>query len=130
LKFEGETMAALAASADLETYWNTWKEPGVVFAASRILAQEYTAEELLDHPDFDYSAECQKDRRDEYDDGVYKGVYDLWTNCGETGTSFMTISAMPQNQEFITLVQLQADDQVTGRQIKHILSTFEVVGQL
>jgi serine protease Do len=129
--FEGETVgAALRASADLEAYTNTWEEPGVSFAASRILAQEYTAEEFLDHPNFDYSAQCQKDGRYEYDDGVYKGVYDLWTNCGETGTAFMTLTAMPRNQEFMTLVQLQANGQVAEHHIKHILSTFDVVGEL
>ena len=129
--FEGETVgAALRASADLKAYWNTWKEPGVSFAASRTLAQEYSAEEFLDHPNFDYSAECQKDGRDEYDGGAYRGFYDLWTDCGETGAVFITLTAMPQNQEYIMLVQLQVTDQVPERQIKHILSTFEVVSQL
>jgi serine protease Do len=97
---------------------------------SRTLAQEYSAEEFLDHPNFDYSAECQKDGRDEYDGGAYRGFYDLWTDCGETGTVFITLTAMPQNQEYIMLVQLQVTEQVPERQIKHILSTFEVVSQL
>lgn len=128
-EFDRETVGpALSASADLDAYKNkkTWGEPGVFFGASSSLVQSHSVDRMLD--DHDYAQACEKDARYDYQDPPYTGKYDLWVNCGEKGSSFLVLAAVPENQEFIAVVQLVIVSDADVEAANQILSTFEVVG--
>jgi serine protease Do len=118
---------ALSASADLDAYNDTWGEPGVSFGASSSLVQSHSVDSMLD--DHNYAQACEKDARYDYQDPPYTGKYDLWVNCGEKRSSFLVLAAVPENQEFIAVVQIVIVSDADVEAANQILRTFEVVGQ-
>ena len=44
--------------------------------------------------------------RIDYDDGFYAGLMDVWEQCGDAGSDFLVIAALPPEQDYITLVQI------------------------
>ncbi len=127
--FEGKTVGkAITASADLDAYTNTWGEPGAFFGASSSLIESYSVDSLLDY--YDWSGECEIDGRYDYQDELYKGKYDLWVNCGDEGATYIVLAAVPENQEYITLVNIQVTNDADLDAADQILNTFEVVGDV
>jgi serine protease Do len=119
---------AVSASSDLDGFINSYATPGVFFGASAALVQEYDVNGLLD--DTGFEDECTYSGREEYDDGVYVGAYDLYADCGPTGSSVVSTVAMPEDGAFLVWVVVQivsdADIEALGR----IIDTFQVVGDL
>lgn len=111
---------ALSASPDLDGFTNTWDTPGVFFGVSDQLTM--TPEEYLDSLDF--SDSCTFDSRSEYSDGVYTGFYDLWTNCGDNGSSFVVIAAKPDDGSYMALVQVQVVGDADLDAVDRIMNTF------
>ncbi len=112
----------LAASPDLNGYYNTWETPGVVFAVSADLAGEYTTGDLLDLIDF--SDSCTSGGREAYADELYSGAYDLWTDCGGIGTLFVVLAAQPEAGNQMLLVQVQIVTDADLEALDHILASF------
>lgn len=126
-EFEGEAVGpGLNASADLQAYNDTWEEPGAFLGASVSLAQSYTVDQMLDA--FDYSRDCEKEGRFDYADELYSGKYDFWKNCGPENTSFVILSTMPDDQSYITMIQILIKSEADLEAMERILTTFEVTG--
>jgi serine protease Do len=102
--------------------------PGVFFGASETLAQSYDISGMLDTITF--SGDCTYDGRFEYQDPLYTGIYDLYSDCGGVGTSIINLSAMPEDGSFIVLLQIVVTSDADLDALDHILDTFEVVGDL
>lgn len=111
---------ALAASTDLDGFSNTWEVPGVFFGVSDQLTM--TIEEYLDSIDF--SESCTYDSRSDYSDGFYTGFYDLWTNCGDAGSSFVVIASRPEDGSYLALVQVQVVGDADLDALDRIMNTF------
>jgi len=125
-EFSGEMVGpALSAAADLDRYYNTWSEPGVFFGASSILAARIDVDSLLNQ--IDLSSDCDFDGRYDYEDPAYTGKYDLWLNCGGTGTAFLVLAAVPPDRSFITYVQIQVVSEADLNALDTILETFFVL---
>jgi serine protease Do len=120
----------ISAAGDLAAFYETWSEPGVFFGASRVLAQTMNEQNMLDHDANDFSGDCNYEGRDQYQDAVYTGLYDYYTNCGGVGTSLIVLSAVPENRGFLILLQVQVVSQADLEALDNILSSFEVVGAL
>jgi len=43
----------------------------------------------------DYSANCTYESTEEYEDALYFGSLDLWTNCGDSGAILLALAAVP-----------------------------------
>lgn len=129
---EGEEIGVqVSASPDVQSYNDSWETPGVFFGASRQLAQQNpddTANRVLDQ--FQYDADCEYDGREEYDDGLYRGYFDTWADCGGTGTVFQTIAALPESGDYVVLVQTAVTSEADLDAQQKIIETFEVVGEL
>lgn len=118
---------AVAASPDLAALEGGWDTPGVVVAATSELPGG-DSDTLLD--EFSQEESCTSTGREDYDDGAYKGRYELWSECDGTETSILTIVAEPEDQSFVVFVLIQivsdADLDATDR----IIESFSVVGEV
>ena len=122
----------ISASADLDSYWNTWTESGAFFGASDDLAKLGGYINLLDILRDTFSEDCKYEGRYDYEDVVYRGKYDLFENCGDSGNVFFVLTAVPidDSQAFLILVEMQITKEVDFDALDQILATFEVVGSL
>jgi serine protease Do len=130
---EGDTIgAAISAAADLDSFYNTWNESGVFFGASDDLAKLGGYVQLLDIRRDAYNQDCKLDGRYDYDDGYFRGKYDLFTNCAGQGTAFLVLSAVPVSdpQGMLILVEMQITQDADFDALDEILRSFDVVGVL
>lgn len=128
-EFDGQDVGvSIAAAPSLDDFYGTWETPGVFFGASRTLAANMNEDALLDAVDF--SSECTFEGRQSYEDSLYSGSFDVWSNCGGTTTQFVAISVVPENRAFLGLVQIQIVNEADLDALDRIIKTFQVVGDL
>lgn len=121
---DGEVVGlAVQAAPNLNNYNNSWTTPGVFFGASEEF-NVFTTEELLDF--YDFSDSCMFSGRDSYQDPVYTGVYDVWADCGGTGTLIVVVSVEPADGSYraVVLVQVVSDADLDA--LDRILDSFIV----
>ncbi|MCA9991231.1 MAG: trypsin-like peptidase domain-containing protein [Anaerolineales bacterium] len=119
---DGEEIGvAVSAAPNLDDFLSTWDVPGVFFGAS---AQIEAPDSLLDG--FDFSGSCDYGGRNPYEDPLYAGVYDLWTNCGGQDTLYIVLAATPEDQSFVILVAVQVVSDADLDALDHILNSFIV----
>lgn len=129
---EGDVIGAgLSASANLNAFNNTWSESGVFFGASDDLARLGGYVQLLDFVR-DTITGCKYDNRYDYEDEVYRGKYDIFTNCGGAGSKFVVLAAVPKAnpQSLLILVEVAVTKDADLEAIDRIMATFDVVGTL
>jgi serine protease Do len=124
--------AAISAAADLDSYNTTWDESGVFFGASDDLARLGGYVNLLDVRRDAFIDSCKLDGRYDYEDAIYRGKYDLFTNCGDSGNAYIVLTAVPNDnsQAFLILVEIQITNEADFDALDRILATFEVIGIL
>lgn len=125
--------SSIWASADLNAFANSWDQPGVIFDVSNDLAKLGGYVQLLDIRRQDFSGTCELVDRYDYNDGYYRGKYDLFKNCGGAGgPQYVVLSAVPLNdpQSFLVLVEVQVQSDRDSEALDHIMNTFDVVGTL
>jgi serine protease Do len=129
---DGERLGPqVSASPDIDAYNAGWDTPGMFFGASRTLAERFpddTANQVLEQ--FRVDGDCEYDGREDYDDGVYKGRFDTWSNCGDAGSAFQTIAAQPEDGSYVVLVQTVILDDAGLAAQQKIIETFRVVGEV
>jgi serine protease Do len=131
---DGEVIGAgISAAASLDDFFSYWDEPGIFFGASDDLAQLGGYVQLLDILRPDFTQVCDLDGRYEYEDILYRGKYDLFTNCGGgAGSLFMVLTAVPIDDptEFLILLEVQIVNDSDLEAVDRILDSFEVVATL
>jgi serine protease Do len=121
--------SAVSASNNLEDFWGTFATPGVFFGASSVLADAYDEESFLNELT-DHSDNCTYDGRYEYEDQIYTGLYDHYTDCSDAGSQIINIVAFPEDRDLILWVQTQIVSDADLEALDHIINSFEVVGEL
>ena len=116
---------SLSASTDVNEWYDTYDVDGIFFAASSSLAEQFTAEELLDQ--YDLSGDCTFDAREEYTDPAYTGFEDIYTECDGTDTEFHIIAAAPEDASFLVLVQVQIATDEGFEAYLNVINTFVVL---
>lgn len=76
---------AISAAPNLSDFQNYFDAEGVFFGASGTFAQVIGHIELLDFYTTAYRGTCKYVGRFNYDDGIYRGKYDQYNNCGGEG---------------------------------------------
>jgi len=116
---------SLSASTDLKAYNDNWNTPGVFLGVSTDLAKDTDAKTFLDT--WDYSKDCKRDSRIDYDDSVYAGAYDIWKDCGgEKGNLFVVVSVMPKaKQDVLVLINVSIPAHTETQPFEQILATFD-----
>lgn len=81
--FDNEVIGvAINAAPSLSDYSNYYDSEGVFFGASDTFAQIGGYVQFLDYYKDYYDEDCTWVGRYDYDDGVYYGKYDVYTDCG------------------------------------------------
>ncbi len=130
--FDDEVIGvAISAAPNLDDYTNYWDAPGVFFGASDTFARYGGYVQFLDYYSSDYRTGCTLGGRYDYNDGLYKGKYDFFYNCGGAGGyDAYVLSAVdiasPTSSIILVLIQVPKGDEDT---IKLIWDSF-LVGEL
>ena len=84
----------LRVAPDLNAFEETWETPGMGFSAMTCFADSDTANLLdINKELLTFLQECTAQQVEDYDDGLYTGYSELYTDCGGTSTSHMLIAA-------------------------------------
>ncbi len=127
---DGIDRVDVRAAPSLEAFAGGWDTPGMILTASSGLAASSTPEAVLDQLGASGSEVCTYEGRQPYEDQLYSGVYDIFTNCGGTAATYVIVSAAPADGSFIVSVQVQANAERDYEAIDRILSTFVVTGSV
>jgi serine protease Do len=114
----------LVAAPDVDAWRAEWGTPGVFIGATNMLAT--TPNQILDEKRWD--SFCDYQGRDDYDDGLYTGRYDLYSNCGPEGATFLAIAAEPADGAFLILVEIVLVTDADMAATDEIIRTFMVFG--
>ncbi len=117
----------LIAAPNIDGFSTTYSTPGVQILAGAYFG-DTTMGELADF--FNFSADCTLDGRYDYEDPVYTGVYDLYTDCAGEGSVIIVLAAEPAAQNYSVIVLVQAVTDADLDALDHVLNTFNVVGTL
>ena len=115
---------SVMAAPDLDAYLTTWNAPGMFFGATD--ENELATDKMGVLDAFDYSEDCTYDGRVDYDDGLYIGAYDIWSDCGGTGNIFVVLSATPEDERYLVMVQTMVTSTADEEALDRILETFIV----
>lgn len=108
---EGVELPGVWASTDLEAFVDGYSVPG----AQVDLRSASSHEELVDllNSDNATNENCEGPEEFDYDDGLYTGVAELWTDCGEDGAALLEVVALRGSSQYITVeVQMLTDPDV------------------
>jgi serine protease Do len=119
-----EEIEFVSASPDLDAFNSGYEVPGMVFGATEVLS----VDELLDLGGLE---DCTSTGAESYDDGLYAGQAELWTDCGGTTTDWLVIAAEPTTgEDYRVFVGIQMVDDSDAEAAQQILDTFMVVGEV
>jgi len=127
---ETEYGPSITAAPDIEAWTNGWATPGIFFGASSTLRAELDVAGMLDLNVEQFSETCTYDARYDYEDPLYVGAYDLYTECGGEGSTFVVLSAEPADGAYIMLLQVVLVGEADAEALDQILNSFQVIGEL
>jgi serine protease Do len=122
---------AISAAPSLDDYNNYYDAPGVFFGASNTFAKWGGYVQFLDIYSQDYKGGCSYDGRYDYNDGLYRGKYDFYFNCGGAG-GFDTyvLAAVPIGNEtssiIVLIIQVEKGDTETVERIWNTFLVFDL----
>jgi serine protease Do len=126
---------SISASANLDSYFNSYTESGVFFAASDRLGEIGGFVQLLDGLKGWHENDCTFDSRNNYGEGdfydpLYEGKFDLWTKCGGTSTRVVVLAARPKSDPtaYLIIVDVYLVKDGDFDALFKILDSFQVVG--
>lgn len=130
--FDEETVgSALSAAPNYDDFLNTYDTPGVFFGASQVLAERFTVDSLLDRfKGNNDELDCTYQGRDTYEDALYTGQYDYYSDCGDIGSTIIDLVAEPEDQSFLMWLNIQVVDDADLEALDHLLNSFQVIGDL
>ncbi len=112
---------SIYASPNLQSFIDTWDTPGVIVEASNTRTSA-EIEAVLN--EIDLSGDCVKDSREPYEDALYTGQVDLWTNCGGTGAVAFVLAVSPPEGNYVIRLLIQAVEDRDLDAADHILNSF------
>jgi serine protease Do len=125
--------ASLWASTDLQGFLETWTVPGLIFDVSpnvqALGGLENYLNEISGYEDFQ---SCVYEGREEYDDGLYTGLADYFSNCGAVGTDYFLLVAEPTDvsESYLIELHIQMPEDRDWDAAEHIVDSFKVIGPL
>lgn len=119
--------SSLYASTDIDGFNSGYSTPGMQILASDQFGDTQMWE-LLDLLDFTDS--CIYGGRFDYEDPVYTGQYDLYSECAGEGSVIIVLAVEPAEKNYTMLLLVQAVTDADLDALDWILNTFIVIGDL
>lgn len=120
----------VAASSDIDRYYNTWDVSGISVGASRTLAQDHpTPAAFLASLDFSWlerNDNCDSTDSGVYDDGILVGEYISAEGCGLGNVAYSYVAAQQAGTDFYVIIQYQTVTPQDAIAIDGILASIEV----
>lgn len=127
---DGIQFSDVRAASDLNAFQTTWTTPGVIVTASSQFAQSGNELTLLEEFKPDLESQCSYQGRQPYQDPAYTGQFDLYTECGGVGASYVVIAVVPPDRSYVIRVQVQANSDRDFDVLDRVIDTFVVTGQV
>jgi len=112
---------SIYAAPDLTSFLDTWATPGIIVESSADLTSADT-QEVLDA--FDYSGQCIYEGAEPYEDVLYMGTLELWSDCGGIGTIAVVLAVTPFDGSYMIRMMFQAVDDRDLDAADQALATF------
>jgi serine protease Do len=122
--YEGNQIADLIVSSSVQGFNETWTTPGARISASTDLARSQNEITLLDLLSEGFDEACVAEGRFDYEDVLYTGVYDLFTDCGGEGVTYVIVGAVNADRTSVIGVQVQVVDTRDLEALDRILNSF------
>jgi hypothetical protein len=103
---DGTARPYIAASPDLQKFFTTFDEPGLLY-----LALPYAEDPTALLGQYGLTSGCASMDVREYDDPVFVGVVQVGTGCGPNNMQWNMIVASPADHSFTAVLQVQTADQ-------------------
>ena len=120
---DGTELQNVSAAPDLSAFYGGWDQPGLSLTATD---QSMTPDEMLDQLISGAAEACEDAGRDDYDDGLYQGRVQYYSNCGGTGAATIGIAASPPEGGFTAFVIVQLASENDIAVLDQIVQTFTV----
>jgi hypothetical protein len=113
-KFELGTI--LAAAPNLSQFYSNHDAEGISFGVSNNFAQLGGYIEILDYYTMGYYEDCSLIGRYDWNNGIYRGKYDRYNNCGTNGYESYVFAGVDINDptSVLILMRIQVDPVDTG----------------
>lgn len=102
----------------------TFDTSGVRISASYDVARAFNEINLLEAYYEDYATLCYYDSTEEYRDALYFGEYDVYLDCGGTGTAVYVVAVVPNSRAFVIWIEAQIRSDADLRALDQVLATF------
>jgi len=120
----GREVPGIWASTDLDALIEGYTVPGVQLDLRTARSADRLLGLLAD--DNATTTNCAGPEGFDYDDGLYVGAAELWTDCGDAGAALLHVVALRGGDEYVTAeIQMVADPDVDAA--VRILETFRAV---
>ena len=129
-EFDGSNIGrAINAAPNLADFNASYTAEGVFFGASNTFALIGGYVEFLDYFTEIYSSNCDLDGRYDYFDGIYRGKYDFYQNCGGTGGYDAYVLSAVDNEDQFSMIILMYIQVTPGETftVEQIWNTFMVI---
>ena len=70
--------------------------------------------------------ECTDEGIQDYDDGIYTGLFQMFTDCDGTTAGYVTVAAVPADNSFTAVVAMQLVSDADLEVLDQVLATFTV----
>ena len=125
---DGPIGLAFSAAPDVQAFNDTWDTPGIFIGVSEDVAARFTPDEAVDV--FDFKDDCTYDDRYDYESTNLKGVYDVWTDCGDVkGGNFVVLAANPVGEKsplVLLYINMPTEDDTAA--FDEVVNTLAIAG--
>ncbi len=119
---DGTESPMIMASPSLQEFDDSYLTPGLFFTA-------FAPQESLDDTLAEFApgpGECTDAGIEDYDDSVYTGRYQTFTDCSDSGTVYVTVAAVPADNSFTAVVVMQLVSEADLAVLDKVFETFTV----
>jgi len=120
----GADLPQIVAAPSIDGFLNTYDVPGMSFIVDATGAT--SVDDFISYSQF--TGDCVSDGPEPYDDGLYQGQLQVWTDCGASLAGLAVIAAQPPGGEFTVRVVVQLVTEADADALDQIIQTFRVVG--
>lgn len=121
---DGTENPFIKASTDIATFDGSWDAPGLFYAALTY-TEDIAGTIALVAPS---TEQCATDNGvTDYDDGVFTGQYQYWSDCGASASEYVALVANPGDSSYTAVIAVQILSDADWEALDQAFASFNVV---